>query len=84
MFGMCFIGFLDLKNIGIDTKIMAIRELTADLWAKTCFMAAILNFQPFGEKHWSDIVVPAIFEIGILQNPLVQIFMLLSRSAHFK
>ena len=41
---MCFIGFLDLKNIGIDIKIMVIGELRAILWAKTWFVAAILNF----------------------------------------
>jgi len=39
-----FIGFLDLKNIGIDIKIMVIGALRAILWAKTCFVAAILNF----------------------------------------
>ena len=41
---MCFIGFLHLKNIGIDIKIMVIGALRAILWAKTCFVVAILNF----------------------------------------
>ena len=41
---MCFIGFLDLKNVGIDIKIMVIGALRAILWAKTCFVVAILNF----------------------------------------
>jgi hypothetical protein len=66
---MCIIGFLDLKNLCIDTKIMVIGALIADLWAKTWFLAAILNFQLFGGNRWSDILVPAIFEIGILKNP---------------
>ena len=48
-----------------------------------CFAAAILNFLIFGGKRWSDIVVPAIFEIGTPKNPLGQSFMLLSRSAHW-
>ena len=41
---MCFIESLDLKNIGIDIKVMVIGALRAILWAKTCFVAAILNF----------------------------------------
>jgi len=45
---MCFIGFLDLKNIGIDLKIMVIGAFRAILWAKTCFVAAILNFLILG------------------------------------
>ena len=48
---MCFIGFLDLKNIGIDIKIKAIGLLRAVLWAKMCFAAAILNFLIFGENR---------------------------------
>ena len=79
---MCFIGFIDLKNIGIDIKIMVIAELRAILWAKTCFVAAILNFFILGGNRWSDVMVPAIFEISIPKNPLGQSFMLLSGSAH--
>ena len=78
---MYFIGFLDLKNIGIDIKIVEIGALRAVLWTKSCFMAAILNFSIFGGNGWSDVVVPAIFEISIPKNPLGQIFMLLSGSA---
>ena len=81
---MCFIGFLDLKNIGIDIKIMVIGELRAILWAKTCFVAAILNVFILGGNRWSDVVVPAIFEISIPKNRLGQSFMLLSGSAQLK
>ena len=42
------------------------------------------EFYIFGGNHWSDVVVPAIFEISTLKNPLRQIFMLLSRCAHIK
>ena len=62
---MCFIGFIDLKNIGIDIKIMVIGALRAILWAKTCFVAAILNFLILGWNSWNDVVVPAIVEISI-------------------
>ena len=62
---MYFIAFLDLKNIGIDIKIMVIGALGAILWAKTCFVVAILNFLILGGNRWSDVVVPAIFEISI-------------------
>jgi len=81
---MYFIGFLDLKNIGIDIKIMVIGALGAILWAKTCFVAAILNFLILGGNRWSDVVVPAIFEISIPKTPLGQSFMLLSGSAQLK
>ena len=81
---ICFIGFLDLKNIGIDIKIMVIGALRAILWAKTCFVAAILNFLILGRNRWSDVVVPAIFEISISKTPLGQSFMLLSGSAQRK
>ena len=40
------------------------------------------EFYIFGGNHWSNVVVPAIFEISTLKNPLRQIFMLLSRCAH--
>jgi len=43
-----------------------------------------LNFTYFGGNRWSDVVVPAIFEISTLINPLGQIVMLLSRCAHIK
>ena len=66
---MYFIGFLELKNIAIDIKIMVIGALGAILWAKTCFMAAILNFLILGGNRWSDVVVPAIFEISIPKTP---------------
>ena len=81
---MCVIGFLDLKNIGIDIKIKVIGALRAILWTKTCFVAAILNFLIFGGNRWSDVVVPAIFEISIPKNPVGQSFMLLSGSAQLK
>ena len=42
------------------------------------------GFYIFVGNRWSDVVVPAIFEISTLKNPLVQIFMLLSRCAHIK
>ena len=48
---------------------------------KCVFVVAILNFLIFGENRWSDIVVPAIFEISIPKTPPGQSFMLLSRSA---
>ena len=35
------------KHISLDTKIMEIGVLRSDLWAKTCFPAAILNFSIF-------------------------------------
>jgi len=41
------------------------------------------EFYIFGGNHWSD-VVPAIFEISTLKNPLGQIIMLLSKCAHIK
>ena len=66
---MCLIVFLDLKNIGIDIKIIEIGALRAVLWKKSCFMAAILNFSIFGGNGWSDIVVPASFEISIPKTP---------------
>ena len=81
---MCFIGFLDLKNIGIDSKIMVIVALRAILWAKTCFVEVILNFKNLGGNRWSDVVVPAIFEVSIPKTPLGQSFMLLSGSAQLK
>jgi len=81
---MCFNGFLELKNIGIDIKIMVIGALRAVLWAKTCFVAAILNFLILSRNRWSDVVVPAIFKISIPKYPLGQSFMLLSGSAQLK
>ena len=53
---MCIIGFLDLKNIGIDIKIMVIGALRAFLCAKNVF----------GGGRWSDV---AIFEISISKTP---------------
>ena len=70
--------------MGIDTQIMHNGVLRYDLWAKTIFPAAILNFQFLGGNRWSDVVVPAIFEISIHKYPLGQISMLLSGSAHLK
>ena len=67
---MCIVGFLNLKNIGIDIKIMVIGALRAILWAKTCFVVAIFNFLILGGNRWSDVVVPAIFEISIPKTPL--------------
>ena len=43
VFYICSIGYLDLKNIGIGTKIMAIGHFSAVLLPKTYFSAAILN-----------------------------------------
>ena len=71
-FHMWSIGFLDLKNIEIDTKIIVIGCPSADLLSKTCF----------GGKRLNAVVFPAIFEIYILKTPLGQSFMLLSGSAH--
>ena len=84
MLEMSSVGFLGLKNIGIDPITMSIGVLRVKLLAKTCSVAAILNFQFLSGNRWSDVVVPAIFEISILKNPLGQSFMLLSRSAHLK
>ena len=44
----------------------------AILWTKTCFVAAILNLSILSGKHWSDVVVPTIFEISALKYPLGQ------------
>ena len=80
------IGFLDLKNICFDTNIIKIETFLAILETKMYFMAAILNFQLFGGKKWSDFVVPGSFEFSIVQSPMLQIFMLLSgcaRTKHF-
>ena len=60
------IGFLDLKNICFDTNIIEIRICLAILEKKMYFMAAILNFQIFGGKKWSDFVVPGSFEFSIV------------------
>ena len=79
---MCFIGFLDLTNVGKNTKTKAIGVLRTELLTKTYFVAAILKFQFLSGTRWNDVVVPAIFEFSILKNPLGQIFMLLSGSAH--
>jgi len=35
IFYVCFIAFIDLKNIEIDTKIAVIGAYTADLWMIT-------------------------------------------------
>ena len=51
---------------------------------KTCFVAAILNFLILSRNRWSDVVVPAIFEISIPKTPLGQSFMLLFGSAQLK
>ena len=79
---MCFIGFIDLTNVGKNTKIKAVGVLGAELLTKTYFVAAILKFQFLSGNRWNDVVVPAIFEFSILKNPLGQIFTLLSGSAH--
>ena len=47
---MCSIGFLDLKNIGVDTKIMTIGVLWTDLLAKTCFRGGHFEFSNFGRE----------------------------------
>ena len=36
---------------------------------KPVFAAAILKFRVFGGNHWSDIVVPAIFDFSTLKKP---------------
>ena len=81
---MCFIGFLDLTNVGKNTKIKAIGVPRAELLTKTYFVEAILKFQFLSGNRWNDVVVPSIFEFNILKNPLGQMFMLLSGSAHIK
>ena len=45
------------------------------------FRSAILYFFFFGKNQWSDITVPAIFEISIPKTPWGQSFMIVSRSA---
>ena len=50
MIVMCSIGFLDLKNIGVDTKIMTIGVLWTDLLAKTCFRGGHFDFLNFGRE----------------------------------
>jgi len=77
---MCFIAFIDRENIEIDTKIAVIGAYKAD----NVISGGHFEFYIFGGNHWSDVVVPAIFEISTLKNPLGQIFMLLSRCAHIK
>ena len=67
--------------MGLDTKIIKIRSFLAILWTKRCFTAAILNFSFFGEKHWRDFVVPAIFVSSVVRSTILPIFMLLSGSA---
>ena len=79
---ICSFGFVDLRNIKIDTKIIAIGAEKADLSAKVVFRGGHFEYLIFGGNRWSDDVVPAIFEISVPKNPQVQIFMLLSRSAH--
>ena len=81
---MCFIGFLDLTNVGKNIKIKAIGVLRAELLTKTYFVVAILKFQFLSGNRWNDVVVPAIFEFSILKNTLSQIVTLLSGSAHVK
>ena len=78
---MCFIEFLDLKNMGIDIKMIKIGALREISWTKITSVVAIMNFLIFGGNGWSDVVVPAIFEISIPKNPQGQIPMLLSGSA---
>ena len=60
------IGFLDLKNICFDTNIIESRTFLAILEKKMYCMAAIFNFQIFGGKKWSDLVVPGSFEFSIV------------------
>ena len=84
MIAMRSIGFLDIKNIGVDPKIKTIGVLWIDLSAKTCFRGGHFEFWILGGKRWSDVVVPAIFEISMVKYPLGQIVMLLSGSAHLK
>ncbi len=76
------IGFLDLKNIEIDTTIIIIGCPSADLLSKTCFGGGHLYFPILGWKRWNAVAFPAIFEIYILKTSLGQSFMLLSGSAH--
>ena len=51
---------------------------------KTCFVVAILNFLFLNEHRLNDVVAYAIFEFSTLKNPLGQMFMLLSGSAHIE
>ena len=48
-----------------------------------CFGGGHLELTILGGKRWNAVVFPAIFEICIPKNPFVQMFMLLSGSAHF-
>ena len=65
---MCFIGFLDLTNVGKNTKIKAIGVFRV-IDKKRFFVAAILKFQFLSANRWNDVVVPAIVEFSILKNP---------------
>ena len=68
-----------------DAEIMVSGAFKAVLRAKTCFVVAIFNFQLYGGDRWSDSVVPAIFEIGILKiKKIVQIFIFFSWCAHLQ
>ena len=58
---MCFIGLLDLTNVGKNTKIKAIGVLTCntELLTKTYFVAAIWKFQFLSGNRWNDVAAPA-------------------------
>ena len=78
---MCFIGFLDPKNIGLDILFVIIGILGAELLIEMYFVAAILNVSILSGNQWSDVVVPAIFEFSTLKTLLGQIMVLSSGSA---
>jgi len=77
---MCFIAFIDLQNIDIDTKIKIaeIGTYTADLWTVTWFLVAILNFTFLAGTVRVTSWFQLFFEISTLKNPLEQFFVLLS------
>ena len=66
---MGLIRFLDMNNIYLDTQIMLIEIFTCMI--QNVFAAVILKF---GGNHCSEILVPAIFEFSILENPQVYKF----------
>jgi len=77
------IGFLGLKNVGKDTKIMIIGEAETSKSLKSVLQrSTVSHFQFLSGKHWNDVVVPVVFEISILKNAQGQSFMLSSGSAH--
>ena len=45
------IGFLDLKNIDLDTKIVILSALVQKLWSKTSFCIMVVNVTRSRTSH---------------------------------